>query len=136
MEFVLQIIAERGGVRFAELFATAANRAEVICTFLALLELIRLKQLACLQPEPFAEIEISQAVAAAAPTETVAPTPETEVAAEVKSAPPSPESTAVETAEEEVEDEFDEDDDEDDDDDDDEEDGEEAETGNDDQTPK
>ena len=40
---------------------TAANRSEVVCTFLALLELIRLKQLVCVQPEPFAEIEISRA---------------------------------------------------------------------------
>src|SRR5215471_2017776 len=63
IEYVLATIAERGAVRFNELFEKAANRAEVVCTFLALLELIRLKQLACLQPEPFAEIEISQAVA-------------------------------------------------------------------------
>jgi segregation and condensation protein A len=62
IEFVLKIITERGSVRFAELFETAANRSEVVCTFLALLELIRLKQLACIQPEPFAEIEISRAV--------------------------------------------------------------------------
>ena len=62
MEFILGIITERGAVKFSELFATAANRSEVVCTFLALLELIRLKQLACLQPEPFAEIEISRAV--------------------------------------------------------------------------
>ena len=48
-------------MRFAELFESAANRAEVICTFLALLELIRLKQLVCTQPEPFAEIEIRRA---------------------------------------------------------------------------
>jgi segregation and condensation protein A len=62
IEFVLKILSERGSVKFSELFATAANRAEVVCTFLALLELIRLKQLACIQPEPFAEIEISKAV--------------------------------------------------------------------------
>jgi len=61
IEFVLKTITERGSVRFAELFETAANRAEVVCTFLALLELIRLKQLVCTQPEPFAEIEISRA---------------------------------------------------------------------------
>src|SRR6267142_3845809 len=41
IEFVLKTITERGSVRFAELFENAANRAEVICTFLALLELIR-----------------------------------------------------------------------------------------------
>ena len=42
-------IAERGAVKFSELFAKAASRAEVVCTFLALLELIRLKQLVCVQ---------------------------------------------------------------------------------------
>ena len=62
MEFVLKTITERTSVKFSELFATAANRAEVVCTFLALLELIRLKQLACAQPEPFAEIEVTKAV--------------------------------------------------------------------------
>jgi segregation and condensation protein A len=63
IESILKIISERGSVRFAELFETAANRSEVVCTFLALLELIRLKQLVCTQPEPFAEIEISRAQA-------------------------------------------------------------------------
>jgi len=58
IEFVLKIIAERGSVRFAELFESAANRSEVVCTFLALLELIRLKQLVCTQSEAFEEIEI------------------------------------------------------------------------------
>jgi chromatin segregation and condensation protein Rec8/ScpA/Scc1 (kleisin family) len=43
------------------LFESAASRSEVICTFLALLELIRLKQLVCTQPEPFTEIEIRRA---------------------------------------------------------------------------
>ena len=61
IESILKIIAERGSVRFAELFESAASRAEVICTFLALLELIRLKQLVCTQPEPFTEIEIRRA---------------------------------------------------------------------------
>ena len=35
---------------------------EVVVTFLALLELIRMKQLRIEQPEPFAEIEISPAL--------------------------------------------------------------------------
>jgi segregation and condensation protein A len=61
IEFILKIISERSGVRFAELFESAASRFEVICTFLALLELIRLKRLVCAQPEPFAEIEIRRA---------------------------------------------------------------------------
>jgi segregation and condensation protein A len=58
IEHLRRILAERGSVRFGELFESASSRSEVICTFLALLELIRLKQLICVQPEPFAEIEI------------------------------------------------------------------------------
>ena len=75
IEFVLQTISSRGKVRFSELFEAAASRTEVICTFLALLELIRMRQLACAQPEPFAEIEISKA-ADEPPSETVALTVE------------------------------------------------------------
>jgi segregation and condensation protein A len=62
IEFILRVIAGCGSVRFAELFESAASRAEVICTFLALLELIRLRQLLCSQPEAFAEIEIRSTV--------------------------------------------------------------------------
>jgi len=61
IEFILRVIAERGSVRFSELFATAASRSEVVCTFLALLELIRLKQILCAQGEEFGEIEIRRA---------------------------------------------------------------------------
>jgi len=60
IESILKIIAERGSVRFAELFESAASRSEVVCTFLALLELIRLKQLVCVQAGAFDEIEISK----------------------------------------------------------------------------
>jgi segregation and condensation protein A len=65
IEFILKTIAERGCMKFSELFETAASRSEVVCTFLALLELIRLRQLGCAQPEPFAEIEIRRAETAA-----------------------------------------------------------------------
>jgi segregation and condensation protein A len=58
IEFILRVISGRVSLRFAELFENAASRSEVICTFLALLELIRLRQLVCSQPEPFGEIEI------------------------------------------------------------------------------
>jgi len=78
IEFVLQTISSRGKVRFSELFEAAASRIEVICTFLAILELIRMKQLACVQPEPFAEIEIGKAVDEP-PPETVAPREEKSV---------------------------------------------------------
>ena len=74
IEYLRRIIAERGSVRFGELFESASSRSEVICTFLALLELIRLKQLICVQPEPFAEIEIRPAtpIVVAPPAETPA----------------------------------------------------------------
>jgi segregation and condensation protein A len=94
IEFILKIISERGSVRFAELFESAANRSEVICTFLALLELIRLKQLVCAQPEPFAEIEISRAALASStpPPETPASEPPAEVENNPQSAIPIPQS--------------------------------------------
>ena len=114
MEFVLKTITERATVKFSELFERAANRAEVVCTFLAILELIRLKQLACIQPEPFAEIEVSRAVATIAPTEVVAPAPEVEAQTESKSVAVTAESTAAENEEEaEDEEEYDDDEDED-----------------------
>jgi segregation and condensation protein A len=72
IEFILGVISGRGSLRFAELFENAANRSEVICTFLALLELIRLRQLVCSQPEPFGEIEIRLT---APPTAAGAPVP-------------------------------------------------------------
>jgi len=72
IEMILGVISGRDRVRFAELFESAASRAEVICTFLALLELIRLRQLTCVQPEEFGEIEIRRT---AAPVETPAPEP-------------------------------------------------------------
>ena len=41
--------------------ATAASRVEIVVTFLALLELIRLKQVRAVQNNPFDEIEIAPA---------------------------------------------------------------------------
>ena len=54
----MRVLSERLSVRFSELFAGVTSRSEVVVTFLALLELIRLKQLTALQREPFGEIEI------------------------------------------------------------------------------
>lgn len=44
--------------KFSELFASSTTRTEVVVTFLAMLELIRLKALAALQSEPFGDIEL------------------------------------------------------------------------------
>ncbi len=61
IQTILQAVTSRAQVRFSELFATATSRSEVVVTFLALLELIRLKQLVAAQNEPFGEIEITRA---------------------------------------------------------------------------
>jgi len=45
-------------LKFTELFASAASRTEVVVTFLALLELVRLKQLSLFQDGAFGEIEL------------------------------------------------------------------------------
>jgi segregation and condensation protein A len=136
IEFVLKTLTERGSVKFSELFATAANRAEVVCTFLALLELIRLKQLACIQPEPFDEIEIGKAipstVTSAVQMEMGESAAAAEVETEVKPASSLAETTISEN-EAEAEDEFDDEDDDDDEDEDEDED--EEETGADEQKP-
>ena len=48
-------------LKFTELFANAASRTEIVVTFLALLELVRLKQLRLAQEEAFGEIELRRA---------------------------------------------------------------------------
>ncbi|MFN2509267.1 MAG: ScpA family protein, partial [Chthoniobacterales bacterium] len=58
IEWILQRVADGVRLRFSELFASMASRVEVVVTFLALLELIRLRQIRATQPGPFDEIEI------------------------------------------------------------------------------
>ena len=53
-------IADEESFSFAELFAAAASRNEVVATFLAMLELIRLRQIKITQPDTFGEIQISR----------------------------------------------------------------------------
>ena len=43
IEYVLKILPEREGLRFEELLAGQTTRSEVVATFLALLELVRLR---------------------------------------------------------------------------------------------
>jgi len=58
LELLRRLIAARGRLRFSELFEQTASRTEVVVTFLALLELIRLKHITVGQQAPFGEIEI------------------------------------------------------------------------------
>lgn len=61
IDFIMKMTSSGVPLKFSELFAGAVSRSEIVVTFLALLELVRLKQLRCAQPEPFAEIELSRA---------------------------------------------------------------------------
>jgi segregation and condensation protein A len=58
IEEILYILRDRSEMIFSELFASAGSRAEVVVTFLALLELIRLKRLKVVQIEAFGEIRV------------------------------------------------------------------------------
>jgi segregation and condensation protein A len=75
IDHLLKLVKERPRLRFSELFADNTSRLEVVVTFLAVLELIRLKVLTVLQPEPFAEIEIESANPAASIPPGTAPEP-------------------------------------------------------------
>jgi len=61
IELIMKMMAAGVPLKFSELFAGAASRTEVVVTFLALLELIRLKQLRVTQDQEFGEIELSRA---------------------------------------------------------------------------
>jgi segregation and condensation protein A len=58
IEAILDLTGKKGRIRFSELFGDASSRSEMVVTFLALLELIRLKQLSAEQSESFGEIDI------------------------------------------------------------------------------
>ena len=76
IEYLMKAIRERSRLKFSELFEGATSRSEVVVTFLALLELIRLKQLAAVQGEAFGEIDICRAEPAPPPAEPSVPVAE------------------------------------------------------------
>ena len=57
---ILEILENRESIRFIELFESAGSRFEVIATFLAVLELAKLRQLIAIQGERFGEIELAK----------------------------------------------------------------------------
>jgi len=61
IELVLKAVRENASVAFTSLFEHMANRQEIVCTFLAVLELIRLRQIQVSQDGPFSEITIRAA---------------------------------------------------------------------------
>ena len=60
IDHVLQSVRNGGSLRFSRLFGRMASRNEIICTFLALLELLRLRQIVAVQDASFADIVITQ----------------------------------------------------------------------------
>jgi len=75
IEQLSNVVVERTRLKFSELFDHVTSRSEVVVTFLALLELIRLKRIVVEQAESFEEIEISRGPEAL-PTVSSEPAPE------------------------------------------------------------
>jgi segregation and condensation protein A len=63
IEKILGLVGGGPPIRFSDLFGQLASRVEIVVTFLALLELIRLNQVRALQRKMFDEIEIAAAAA-------------------------------------------------------------------------
>ncbi len=61
IDYVLRSVGGGRSVRFSELFREMASRNEIVCTFLAILELIRLRQIAACQDDAFHEIVLCAA---------------------------------------------------------------------------
>jgi segregation and condensation protein A len=62
IQWILGLMQEHATVLFSKLFESAVTRTEIVVTFLALLELIKMRQLRVRQGEHFGEIEIIKAV--------------------------------------------------------------------------
>ncbi len=58
VDFISEVLRRDKRAKLSELFSGMRHRYEMVCTFLALLELIRLKQLRAVQCGAFGEIEI------------------------------------------------------------------------------
>lgn len=84
IEDVLRRVRSEARVLLSDLFGRLATRHEIVCAFLAVLELIRLRQVRVRQGAEFGDIEISRGDedAAAGPAPEAAPVAEGEVAGE------------------------------------------------------
>lgn len=97
IESLIGMVRTRSRVRFSELFHAATSRAEVVVTFLALLELVRLRMIRAVQAEPFADIDVE--LAPERPAENAAsPAPPSDtppgLAPEAGNAPPPPDAAS------------------------------------------
>lgn len=57
---ILHILVKKPAIRFSEFFKNMKNKSEIVSIFLALLELVKLKEVALRQKTPFSEIEITR----------------------------------------------------------------------------
>ena len=69
IEYVLKILPEKEALKFEELFAGQTTRGEVVATFLALLELVRLRHVHVEQEGAFGEIMLRRRGMAVVPEE-------------------------------------------------------------------
>ena len=67
IEDIMKEMSRCPSLNFSALFAGATSRTEVVVTFLAMLELIRLRQIVATQNTPFGEIELVRAPQESAP---------------------------------------------------------------------
>ena len=58
IETIMQRLLREDRISFIGLFSEIASRHEIVCTFLAVLELIRLRQIRAVQDQPFGEIMV------------------------------------------------------------------------------
>jgi segregation and condensation protein A len=63
IDHVLKSVRSGKALRFSKMFGQMASRNEIICTFLALLELLRLRQISAVQDAHFGDILITQSEA-------------------------------------------------------------------------
>jgi len=59
IDYLLKTVRGGGALRFSQMFSRMASRNEIICTFLALLELLRLRQITAEQDARFGDIVIT-----------------------------------------------------------------------------
>lgn len=61
IDLIVNLMKSKGRTTFSNLFRDAATRHEIVCTFLAILELIRLRQIVARQERSFGEIFLLRA---------------------------------------------------------------------------
>ncbi|MEK7357669.1 MAG: segregation/condensation protein A, partial [Bdellovibrionota bacterium] len=62
IEYIMDLIIERGSIAWAELFEGARSRVEIVCCFLAILELCRMGDVSAHQHKTFGDIRLFRKV--------------------------------------------------------------------------